>query len=346
MAAKAAALLVFLVAAISLAAQPPRAHADRIFTNGKIWTGDATHPYAEALAIAGDRLLAVGSSADVKALAAADTVTVDLHGRLVVPGFQDSHLHFPGRSVNEVDLHGVESVEEFQQRLLTFARAHPTLAWITGAGWGYSAFPNQTVDRRYIDAVIADRPVYVRERDGHMGLANTKALAMAGIARATADPPNGHVMRDAGGEPTGELKEAAQGLIARHIPARTADDLYESLLQHMDEAAAAGLTAAQDAMTGPDAVRVFQRAAAANALKLRFRLAPPILPGEGGAPRQHRLESPPAEGDLAGYRALRETLKGPMLKLVAVKGVLDGTVDAKTAAMFEPYVGGGTGIPF
>jgi predicted amidohydrolase YtcJ len=323
-----------------------RAHADRIFLDAKIWTGDTTHPYADALAVRGDRIIAVGTSAEVKALAEADTAVVNLHGRLVVPGFQDSHLHFPGRSINEVDLHGVESLEEFQQRLRAFARAHPSLPWITGSGWGYSAFPNQTVNRRYIDAVVSDRPVYLRERDGHMGLANSKALEVAGVTKTTADPPNGHIMRDESGEPTGEMKEAAQGLVARHIPRRTADDLYDSFLDHMDEAAAAGLTAAQDASTGLDTLRLFERATAANRLKLRLRLAPAILPGEGTAPRQHRLDHPLADSDLAPYRTLRDTFKGPLLKLVAVKGVLDGTVDARTAAMFDPYVGGGTGIPF
>ena len=340
------AAILLSLAALSLSSQAPRAHVDRVFLDGKIWTGDAAHPNAEALAIGGDRILAVGTTADVKDLAQADTAIVDLHGRLVVPGFQDSHLHFPGRSINEVDLHGVESLEDFQQRLLAFGRSHPTLPWVTGGGWGYSAFPNQTVTRQYIDAVIADRPVYLRERDGHMGLANSKALEVAGISRSTTDPPNGHIMRDASGEPTGELKEAAQGLVGRTIPRPTAEDLYESLIQHMDEASAAGLTAAQDASTGIDSLRLFERAAAANRLKLRLRLAPAILPEEGTAPRQHKLERPLVDADLATYRRLRDTFKGPLLKLVAVKGVLDGTVDAGTAAMFEPYVGGGTGIPF
>jgi predicted amidohydrolase YtcJ len=91
--------------------------------------------------------------------------------------------------VNDVDLHGAETLKEFQKRLAEFAKAHPKLPWITGHGWGYSAFPNQTVDKKYIDAAIADRPVYVTERDGHMGLANTKALQMAVVTKATADPP-------------------------------------------------------------------------------------------------------------------------------------------------------------
>src|SRR5581483_7151292 len=147
-------------AIVSLSAQPPGVHVDRILVNGNIWTGDPATPRAEALAVAGDTIAAVGSSAEIRALATADTVVFDAGGRLVVPGFQDSHLHFPGGSVDEVDLHGAATLAEFQKRLADFARTHPTLRWITGHGWDYAAFPNQTVDRKYIDAVISDRPVY------------------------------------------------------------------------------------------------------------------------------------------------------------------------------------------
>lgn len=321
-------------------------HADRVFVNGKIWTGDEARPGAEALAVSGDRILAVGSTKEVRALADAGTAIIDLKGLRVVPGFQDSHLHFPGASINQVRLDGVETLKEFQQRLADFAKSHPALPWITGGGWGYSAFPNQTVDRKYIDAVIADRPVYVRERDGHMGLANSKALQAAGITRATEDVPNGHIMRDANGDPTGELKEAAQGLLRSHIPAVTTEETYQSLLRHMDEAAADGITAVQNASWSPREQPVYMRALAAGLLKIRFRLAPPILPGQGTSPRDHHLKQPLRLEDLAGYKELRATFQGPLLKFGAIKGVLDGTVDARTAAMFEPYVGGGTGIPF
>src|SRR5215472_1431036 len=296
--------------------QTPRQHVDRIFINGRIWTGDDAQPQAEALAVRGDKIVAVGSTAQVKALADPDTAVVDLRGRLVVPGFQDSHLHFPGRSVNEIDLHGIETLKGFQQRLLDFAKAHPSLPWITGHGWGYSAFPNQTVDKKYLDAVISDRPVYVSERDGHMGLANSKALEIAGVTSKTADPPNGHIMKGKDGEPTGEFKEAAQGLISGHIPPRFQEDLYQSLLQHSDEAAAAGLTSVQDAYTDLEAFPVFERAAGANKLKLRFRFAPGILPQEGsrgGAPKNHKLATYLTEVDLDSYRKLRSTFQGPLL---------------------------------
>lgn len=327
-------------------AQASRESVDHIFVNGKIWTADDARPRAEALAVSGEKIVAAGTTEEIRKLAVPGTAVVDLHGRLVVPGFQDSHAHWPGSSVNEVDLHGAETLKEFQSRLLEFAKAHPKLPWITGHGWGYSAFPNQTVDKKYIDAVISDRPVYVTERDGHMGLANGKALQLAGVTKATADPPNGHIMKDANGEPTGEFKEAAQRLIFKRIPERTDEDRYQSLLVHMDEAAAAGLTSVQDASTSLDSFPVFQRAAQAGKLKLRIRFAPPILPGEGLAPKNHKLKSALTEKDLAKYRELRESFRGPLLKFGAVKGMLDGTVDARTAVMFVPYVGGGSGIPF
>ena len=327
-------------------AQAPAQRADRIFVNGKIWTADDARPPAEALAVSGDKVLAVGSSQEIRALAGPNTVTVDLGGRLVVPGFQDSHLHFPGASVNSVELDGIETLQGFQKKLADHARSHPKATWITGGGWGYSAFPNQTVHKKYIDAVISDRPVYVGERDGHMGLANSKALQLAGITRDTKDPPNGHIMRDANGEPTGELKEAAQSLIRPHIPRESTEEIYQSFLKHMDEAAADGLTAAQNASWSPEHQPVFERALKENAFKLRIRFAPLILPKDGGAPKEHYLKTPLTAADLTEYKRLRDTFKGPIMEFGSIKGFLDGTVDARTAAMFEPYVGGGTGIPF
>src|SRR5947207_1113788 len=129
---------------------------------------------------------------------------------------------------------------------------------------------------------------------------------------------------------------------ASHIAPESADDRYQALIQHMNEAAEAGLTSVQDAVTSLRTFGLYERASSEGALKLRFRFAPLILPKDGGAPRNHKLETALTEADLAKYRELRETFKGPILKFGAIKGVLDGTMDARTAAMFEPYVGGGT----
>ena len=315
-------------------------HVDRIFLNGKMWTGDDAHPTAEALAIAGDKLVAVGTNADIRKLAVADTAIVDLRGRFVIPGFQDSHLHFPGPSVNGVNLVGADTLEEFQKRIADFAKSHPNLPWIVGSGWGYATFPNQSPDKKYLDAVVTDRPVYVTERDGHMGIANTKALAIAGLDRNTADPPNGHIMRDASGNATGEFKESAQRLVEDHIPPENDDDVYQSVLAHMDEAAAAGLTSVQNASWTPKSWPAYLRAASEGRLKLRFRFAPIILPKEGGSPTAHKLKTPLTTDDLAYYKELRDTFRGPYLQFGAIKGFLDGTIDAKTAAMSGIHPGG------
>ncbi len=340
-------MLALAAALLAGAATPVAAqHADRIFINGKIWTADDERPIAEALAVTGDTILAVGSTEAIRVLAGPDTAVVDLEGRLVVPGFQDSHLHFPGPAVNTVRLDGLETLDAFQQRLAEFARAHPDLPWITGGGWGYSVFPDQVPAKQFIDAVIPDRPVYVRERDGHMGLANSKALAIAAVTRDTPDPPNGRIVKDEHGEPTGELQEAAQRAVGSHVPPPSDEDVYASLLQHMDEAAAQGLTSVQNASWSPGDHPLYLRALAAGELKLRVHFSPPMLPGEGSSPRDHRLTKPLTVEDLAPYKALRETYRGPLLTIDSIKGMLDGTVDARTAAMFDPYVGGGTGIPF
>ncbi len=340
---------VVTVLGVSVAARrvpPPASHVDRVFVNAKVWTGDDSRPAAEALAVAGERIVAVGTSAEIRSLAQPDTAVVDLHGRRVVPGFNDAHIHFPGPPVNSVDLVGAESLGELQRRIGDFAKAHASNPWILGRGWGYSAFPDKKPRKEHLDAVVADRPAYISERDGHMGLANSRALALAGVTRTRPDPPNGHIVRGPDGEPTGELQEAAQALVRRHVPEPTFDETYAAFLQHMRAASASGLTSVQNAHWSAEDQQLVLRALAEGVLTLRFRFAVPILPKDGGSPRNHRLAAPVTPSDLAAYRQLRATYNGSLLKFGAIKGFLDGTVDARTAAMLEPYVGGGTGIPF
>ena len=306
-------------------------HADRIFVNGKIWTADDAHPMVEALAVRGDKLLAVGSNADVRKLASADTAIVDLHGRLLMPGFNDAHWHFS--SSDHADLVDSVDVSDLQRRLARYAEAHPAKAWITGRGWGYSAFPGKLPEKKYLDAVMPDRPVFIWERDGHMGLANSKALALAGVTRDTPDPANGRIERDAHGEPTGELKESAVGLVAEHIPAPSAEDRYEALKKTLDEAASYGLTSVQEVSQGWGSDEsAYLRVLAEGGMKVRFYMSVPFRKN-------------PKAADLELFKSQRDQYKGPVLKFGCAKGMLDGTVDARTAAMFEPYVGGGTGIP-
>lgn len=306
--------------------------ADRIFVNGKIWTGEKSRPQAEAMALRGDRLLAVGTNREVRRLSGPGTAVVDLEGRRVVPGFIDSHWHFTASErANLVDS---GNVQELQARLRTFAAAHPARDWVAGWGWGYTDFPNRLPEKKYLDQVLPDRPVLVWERDGHMALANSRALELAGVSRATPDPKSGKIERDENGEPTGELKEAAVELVSKLIPPPTGPEYYQALKESMNRAASFGLTSVDNASTGlnADEMQAFERVLGEGDVKLRFYIAEALL-------------TDPGKEQLDRQKQLRETFRGPLLKFGSVKGFLDGTVDARTAAMLEPYVGGGTGIP-
>jgi predicted amidohydrolase YtcJ len=308
-----------------------RSHAaERAWLNGQIWTGDPARPWAEALATRGDRLVAVGATADVRRLVSPKTEVIDLGGRFVAPGFNDAHIHF---LVEErADLDGATSEAEIAERLRTWAAAHPQSPWILGRGWGYGAFGAAGPDRRFLDAVVSDRPVYLNDRDGHSALVNTKALTMAGITRATADPQNGVVVKDADGEPTGLLKESAGGLVGRLVPEPTTEERYQTLLLLLQRAASYGLTSAQNASFDEADWPAFERVAAEGRLTLRFYWSLPLV-------------KDPTPDLLARYRERRDRFPGPLVKFGAVKGFVDGVIDARTAAMFEPYTNGGTGLP-
>jgi predicted amidohydrolase YtcJ len=233
--------LMLALSTASVAAE----EADRIFVNARVWTADSVRPEAEAFAVAGDRFVAVGTAAEVRKLAGPDTTVVDLGGRRVLPGFNDAHWHLPARRSARLDNAG--SVDVIQRRLVEYARTLPATGWVVGRGWTPTDFPGRTSDRRYLDVVFPDRPVVIRDRDGHQALANTRALAAAGIDRGTPDPPDGHIERDANGEPTGLLKEAAASLVTGLLPPLTADDTYQLLLAELAAAASYGLTSLQDA---------------------------------------------------------------------------------------------------
>src|SRR6266851_2882113 len=194
-----------LAALAAMAApRPPSVLADRVFLGGRIWTGDPARPRAQALALAGDVIVAVGTDAEVRPYIGPATTTVSLRGRFVAPGFNDAHLHF--LVVETIDLADAASVEEAQSRIRAYATAHPERPWVTGRGWVYGAFPGGLPHRRQLDAVVSDRPAFMTSYDGHTAWANSKALEAGGITRETPDPEHGVIVRDEKGEPTGALK--------------------------------------------------------------------------------------------------------------------------------------------
>jgi len=317
------------LAAVAAAPRPPAfPAADRVFLGGRIWTADPSRPRAQALALAGDAIVAVGTDPEVRRYVGPATQTVDLRGRFVAPGFNDAHLHF--LVVENADLTGAASVEEVQGRIRAYAAAHPDQAWVTGRGWVYGAFPGSLPDRRQLDAAVADRPAFMTSYDGHSAWANSKALQVAGITRDTRDPDHGVIVRDEKGEPTGALKESASRLVGRLVPPASAEDRYAALKRRLEEAASYGLTSAQNASIAAADVAAYERVAAEGGLKVRFYFALPMVKDI-------------AADDLAHYKAMRTKYPGPLMKFGAVKGFVDGVVESKTAAMLEPYPGGGTG---
>lgn len=299
---------------------------DRLFVNARIWTGDPSQPAATALAIRGDTIIAIGSDDSLRTLAGPETIIEDLGGRRMVPGFHDAHWHLPTRRT--ADLNGVEDVAELLERLEAFAAELPEDAWVTGRGWTPQIFPGRTAHRRYLDAAFPTRPVLLTDRDGHQVLANTVALQRAGITSETPAPTGGAIVLDRDGTPTGLLQETAMPLVRNQLPAPTPDEVYAALRYEMHRAASHGLTALQLAQ-GMSATEdsAIARALREDSLLVRFRVGVPFA-------------ATVSDSTLASYADRMRTSTGPLVRYGLAKGMLDGTVDAGTAAMLAPYSAG------
>lgn len=224
-------------------------HADLLFTGGPVLTPEGRT--ATAVAVTGDRVTAVGRE-EVHDLAGPRTEVVDLAGRLLMPGFQDAHVHpVPaGLELSQCDLTGAKTADETLAAVRAYADAHPEREWITGGGWSMEAFAGGTPTKELLDAVAPDRPVYLPNRDHHGAWVNSRALALAGITRDTPDPADGRIDRDAAGEPSGTLQEGAMQLVGRLTPPATPADRLAALLHAQRHLHALGITAWQDALVG------------------------------------------------------------------------------------------------
>ena len=309
--------------------------ADAVYDNALVWTGDPDRPWASSMAVLDGRIVAIGGSSDVEAWRGANTDVQDLRGLFVTPGFQDSHIHILYNASPQVDLAGAETLGEVQRRILDFSEANPDLPWIVGFGWGYGAFPNQRPLASHLDAAVPDRPVFVSSRDGHMALANTMAMELASIDVSTADPQNGRIVRTQDGEATGELQESAKNLVTDLIPPPTDEERYLALLANMQAAAAEGITAFHEAGTSPRDIALFERAHQEGQLLQRVELALRMVTSEDRSVAPVKA----AEDHIVESDSLRERLSGQLLRVRSVKGMLDGTIDAATAGMYDNYVG-------
>lgn len=214
-------------------AQASSEKADVIVTHARVYTVNAKQPWAEAVAVREGKIIAVGSEQEIATHKALETKVIDAGGRVVLPGFTDCHVHFMSGSIalTGVILDDAKTVEEYQKRVKEYATAHPEAAWILGRGWTYPAFGATALpDKKYLDAVVPDRPVLLEGYDGHTYWANSKALELAHIDKNTPDPPNGVIVRDAQtSEATGALKEAAQDLVEKMVPVLTREQRLAAL---------------------------------------------------------------------------------------------------------------------
>ena len=310
--------LSFLLLTFSCSVQ----NVDKIYYNGIIWTGDSNNPSATALAVSGDQILFVGADSDALVMATENTKKIDLSSRFVTPGLIDNHVHIMsgGFQLSSVNLRDVDNKSEFQERIKAHAETLPADAWLQGGDWDHELWGGIYPDKSWIDDVVPDRPVFLGRLDGHMALANSKALALAGITASTTDPAGGIVIKDDKGNPTGILKDEAMGLVNKVIPDPTIDELDQALDAAMDYALSLGITQVHDMGTW-QSLETYKRNHEKGRLKLRIKIYPWYTNWKNII-RNVRNNGP---GD-------------DWLRWDGIKGMMDGSLGSRTAWMHEPYL--------
>jgi predicted amidohydrolase YtcJ len=317
-----AALLVSSLLTIHTTAMAQAISADLLITNANVRTMDAGRPEAEAIAIVGNRIVAVGSDSLLRETAGPKTHIIDAGGRLVVPGFNDAHVHFlsGGFQLSQVNLRDADTPAEFTRRIAEFAEKVQSDRWMTGGDWDHERWPGSPLPtKELIDAATTNVPVFVSRLDGHMALANTRALEMGGVTRSSKDPAGGLIVRDRNGEPTGLLKDAAMSLVSRVIPAPTFGEKLTAARAATKHAASVGVTSVQDMSAGAD-ISIYQELWRGGELKTRIYGFSPL-------PQWEQL----------ARNGIRARFGSDMLRMGGVKGFADGSLGSTTALFFEPY---------
>jgi predicted amidohydrolase YtcJ len=313
---------VILSSSLMVGAQSKPA-ADLIITNAKVWTVDSKVPQAQAVAVLRDRIVAVGSDPDVAKWQGTGTQVIDAGGRLLLPGFNDAHVHFVsgGRQLDAVDLNDASSAEEFARRLGEQAKKTAKDEWITGGDWDETKWsPSKLPTKELIDPLTPDQPVFVNRYDGHMALANSVALRLAGITASTPDPPGGAIVRDQKGNPTGALKDAAMDYVFKVIPPLSHDQRMKAVKRALAHAASLGVTSVQDMNPEYADIAIYSELLARGQLTTRIYAAPLI----------------PQVDDQAKI-GIRHAFGSSFLRLGALKGYADGSLGSATAYFFEPF---------
>jgi predicted amidohydrolase YtcJ len=315
------ALVLFALPPSSFAQSQPS--ADLIVRNAKVWTVDKSHPTAQAVAVLGDRIVAVGSNDDIEAWHGPRTRVIDAGGKLMLPGFNDAHVHFVdgGLALDQVELNDATSATEFARRIGERARRTPKGEWVEGGDWDETKWnPARMPAKELIDPLTPDTPVFVMRYDGHMALANSTALRLAGITAATPDPPGGVIVRDSQGNPTGALKDAAMDYVYKIAPPLSHDQRVQAVKRALAHAASLGVTSVQHMNPEYADIAVYAELLQRGELTARIYAAPLI----------------PSVDDQVKI-GVRHAFGGPYLRIGALKAYADGSLGSSTAYFFEPF---------
>jgi len=303
--------------------------ADLAFVNGAVYTVDAARSRAQAVAVRDGAIVAVGTDAAIREQVGARTEVVDLRGRMLLPGFQDAHVHPPsgGLEMLQCDLNDVYTRPEYEEVIASYARRRSDVRWILGGGWYMSAFPRGAPDKGPLDTIVPDRPVALFSRDGHSLWVNSKALEIAGITAGTSDPPDGRIERDDRGEPAGTLHEGACDLVTQHAPVPSPEELTEGLRAAQRYLHSLGITAWQDAIVGGhyDTLDTYRSFAGSGELTARVV----------GALWWDRHRG---EEQIEELVAHREEASVGRFRATSVKIMQDGIIENFTAGSLEPYL--------
>ena len=317
------------VCCLVLAACVRHEPADLVLRKGVVMTMNAQRPRAETVAVAGGRIVYVGSDEGAENWIGPRTEVIDLAGRTVLPGFQDSHTHLVsgGLGLDEIQLGSLATQEEILAEIRRYAAAHPDRPWILGGGWQLPAFPQANPHKSLLDAIVPDRPVALSAADGHSVWANSRALALAHVTRETPDPPNGRIERDtATGEPSGTLRESAAGLLTEITPDRSPEEHVAGLRQALKLASASGITSIQDASAEQGELDAYAALDRSGELTVRVTAALLAEPEKGLSQIPELIRR-------------RTTYRGSRLRAETVKIFVDGVIEARTAALLKPYLG-------
>jgi predicted amidohydrolase YtcJ len=309
--------------------------ADILLRGGAVYRVDAARSWAQAVAVSGDRILAVGSDADLRELVTSRTRVIDLNGRMLLPGFQDAHVHASGGGLDRLrcDLTEVRGRDGYAERVRGYAADHPDEEWIVGAGWYLDAFPGGIPSRADLDAAAPGRPVFLINRDHHGAWASSAALRLAGIDAGTSDPPDGRIERDAAGQPVGTLQEGAMRLVEAVIPQPTARQRIAGVLEGQRYLHELGITSWQEAIVGdypgiPDCYQAYRTVAADG------RLTGQVV---GALWWDRTRGEDEVDAQLDELTSRRSEARHGQFRATTVKIMQDGVCENFTAAMLGPY---------